>query len=56
VPAQHRFTAAVVTVQVIGDDFLVTNAGRMHKRCQRHGQREAIKVNQAGTVTETPRR
>jgi enolase len=50
-----RFTEAVGgTVQVIGDDLLVTNAGRVrqaaeHRRCNAL----LVKPNQAGTLTET---
>ncbi|HEY0441400.1 MAG TPA: phosphopyruvate hydratase [Xanthobacteraceae bacterium] len=50
-----RFTAAVGDrVQVIGDDFLVTNAARVREAA---GARQVtavlIKPNQAGTLTET---
>jgi enolase len=51
----RAFTAAVGdTVQVIGDDFLVTNAGRVSAAAAQ-GQCNAVllKPNQAGTVTET---
>ena len=50
-----RFTWAVgKRVQVIGDDFLVTNAGRI-RAAARDGACNAvlIKPNQAGTLTET---
>ena len=50
----RRFTAAAgATLQVIGDDFLVTNAARV-EAAAREGSVNAvlIKVNQAGTVTE----
>jgi enolase len=53
----RAFTAAVGrTVQVIGDDFLVTNAQRVDAAAAR-GQCNAvlIKPNQAGTITETYR-
>lgn len=49
-----RFTAAVGDrIQVIGDDFLVTNAGLV-ERAAREGTVNAVlvKVNQAGTVSE----
>src|SRR5690606_2991006 len=51
----RRFTAAVGDrVQVIGDDFLVTNAARV---CAAAAERSVtavlIKPNQAGTLTET---
>ncbi len=51
----QRFTAAVGDkVQVIGDDFLVTNAGRIAQAAADRSVNAAlIKVNQAGTVTET---
>jgi enolase len=51
----RAFTAAVGdTVQVIGDDFLVTNAARVNAAAAQ-GQCNAVllKPNQAGTVTET---
>lgn len=50
----RRFTAAVGgKVQVIGDDYLVTNADRVAEAA-RDGTVNAVlvKVNQAGTVTE----
>ncbi len=50
-----RFTAAVgENIQVIGDDYLVTNADRIAEAV-RHGACNAalIKPNQAGTMTET---
>jgi enolase len=50
-----RFTRAVGDrVQVVGDDFLVTNAARIHK-ASRAGACNAVlvKPNQAGTITET---
>jgi enolase len=51
----RRFTAAVgERVQVIGDDYLVTNAARIAKAAeQRDVNAVLIKLNQAGTVTET---
>jgi enolase len=51
----RAFTAAVGdTVQVIGDDFLVTNAARVAAAAAQ-GQCNAVllKPNQAGTITET---
>ena len=51
----RRFTAAVGDrVQVIGDDYLVTDAARV-ERAARDGACNAllVKPNQAGTVTET---
>jgi enolase len=50
----ERFTAAVGDrVQVIGDDYLVTNANRVRGAARRRSVNAAlIKVNQAGTVTE----
>ncbi len=53
----RRFTAAVGDrVQVIGDDFLVTNAARVEQAAA-NGACTAvlIKPNQAGTITETKR-
>ena len=50
----HRFTAAVGDrIQVIGDDFLVTHAGRIADAAA-DGTVNAVlvKVNQAGTVSE----
>jgi enolase len=53
--AMTRFTAAVAgRVQVIGDDFLVTNAARIETAAAEGACNAAlIKPNQAGTVTET---
>ena len=54
VAGMQRFTAAVGDrVQIVGDDYLVTNAGRV----ERAGRDRAcnallVKPNQAGTVTE----
>jgi len=50
-----RFTAAVgARVQVVGDDFLVTNAGLVEQAARGHACNAVlIKPNQAGTVTET---
>ena len=51
----RRFTAAVGgRVQVVGDDYLVTDAVRV-ERAARDGACNAllVKPNQAGTVTET---
>jgi len=53
--AMRQFTAAVGRrIQVVGDDFLVTNAARIQQAAAQ-GQCNAalIKPNQAGTVTET---
>ncbi len=49
-----RFTAAATRVQVVGDDFLVTNARRV-KDAAAAGACNAVllKPNQVGTVTET---
>ena len=49
-----RFTAAAgAGVQVIGDDFLVTNAARVRAAAEAGSVNAVlIKVNQAGTVTE----
>jgi enolase len=51
----RRFTAAVGDrIQVIGDDFLVTNAERIQQAAaSRAVNAVLIKVNQAGTVSET---
>jgi enolase 1/2/3 len=51
----RRFTAAVgARVQVIGDDYLVTNATLVRQAAQEHACNAVlIKPNQAGTVTET---
>jgi enolase 1/2/3 len=51
----RRFTAAVSErVQVIGDDFLVTNAARVRAAAAARTVTAAlIKPNQAGTLTET---
>lgn len=53
--AMARFTRAVAgRVQVIGDDFLVTNAERVARAAAIGACNAAlIKPNQAGTVTET---
>jgi enolase len=50
----ERFTAAVGDrIQVIGDDYLVTNASRVAEAARRRSVNAAlIKVNQAGTVSE----
>jgi enolase len=50
-----RFTAAVgERVQVIGDDYLVTNAALVERAAaERACNAVLIKPNQAGTVTET---
>jgi enolase len=53
--AMRQFTAAVGRrIQVVGDDFLVTNAARIQQAAAQ-GQCNAalIKPNQVGTVTET---
>jgi enolase len=49
-----RFTAAVGgRIQVIGDDYLVTSAGRVREAARgRSVNAVLIKVNQAGTVSE----
>jgi enolase len=49
-----RFTAAAGKVAVVGDDLLVTNAGRVRQAAVRRSCNTAlIKPNQAGTLTET---
>jgi enolase len=51
----RRFTQAVgARVQIVGDDLLVTNAGRV-RHAAAHGLCNAVllKPNQAGTLTET---
>jgi enolase len=50
-----RFTAAAgPRVQIVGDDFLVTNAGRVHDAAAGGACNAVlIKPNQAGTVTAT---
>jgi enolase len=50
----EQFTAAVGDrIQVIGDDYLVTNASRVSEAARRGTVNAAlIKVNQAGTVSE----
>jgi enolase len=55
VAGMRAFTAKVGDrIQVIGDDFLVTNADRIRSAAQKHACNAAlIKLNQAGTVTET---
>jgi len=49
------FTAAAgARIQVIGDDYLVTNAGRVREAAaQRACNAVLIKPNQAGTISET---
>ena len=51
----RKFTAATAErVQVIGDDFLVTNAARVRAAAERREVTAVlIKPNQAGTLTET---
>lgn len=51
----RKFTAATAKrVQVIGDDFLVTNAARVRAAAERREVTAVlIKPNQAGTLTET---
>lgn len=51
----RAFTAALgAHIQVIGDDFLVTSAGRVREAAARHACNAVlIKPNQAGTLTET---
>ena len=50
----EQFTAAAGDrIQVIGDDYLVTNAERVREAARRRSVNATlIKVNQAGTVTE----
>ena len=53
-PGFLRFTAAAKNVAVVGDDFLVTNANRIRAAAAPQACNTAlIKVNQAGTLTET---
>ncbi|MCW9038871.1 MAG: phosphopyruvate hydratase [Rhodospirillales bacterium] len=54
-PGMVRFTEAVGgRVEVIGDDFLVTNASRVAEAAQQGACNAVlIKPNQAGTLTET---
>ncbi len=54
-PGLARFTeAAGANVQVVGDDFLVTNASRIERAAEIGACNAAlIKPNQAGTVSET---
>ncbi len=51
----QRFTAAVGDrVQVIGDDYLVTNAARVARAAEERACNALlVKPNQAGTITET---
>ena len=51
----RRFTAAVGDrVQIVGDDYLVTSAGRVERAARdRACNALLVKPNQAGTVTET---
>jgi enolase len=50
----RKFTAAAGKVQVIGDDFLVTNEMRVRRAvATRAVNAVLIKPNQAGTITET---
>ena len=51
----QRFTQAVGDrIQVIGDDYLVTNAGRVERAVrERSCNGLLVKPNQAGTITET---
>lgn len=52
--AMARFTAGTKNVAVIGDDFLVTNAGRIRDAAKIGACNAAlIKPNQAGTLSET---
>jgi len=49
-----RFTAANKSIQIIGDDLLVTDAVRVKRAIAGHACNAAlIKPNQAGTITET---
>ena len=50
----EQFTVAVgYRIQVIGDDYLVTNATRVREAASRHRVNAVlVKVNQAGTVSE----
>ena len=54
-PGMQRFTQAVGDrIQVIGDDYLVTNAGRVARAArERTCNGLLVKPNQAGTITET---
>jgi enolase len=52
--AMARFTAGAANVMVIGDDFLVTDAGRIREAAKIGACNAAlIKPNQAGTLSET---
>ena len=55
VAGMQRFTAAVGDrVQIVGDDYLVTSAGRVERAARdRACNALLVKPNQAGTVTET---
>ena len=55
VDGMQRFTAAVGDrVQIVGDDYLVTSAGRVERAARdRACNALLVKPNQAGTVTET---
>lgn len=55
IDGMRRFTAAVGDrVQIVGDDYLVTNAGRVERAARdRACNALLVKPNQAGTVTET---
>ena len=55
VDGMRRFTAAVGDrVQIVGDDYLVTNARRVERAARdRACNALLLKPNQAGTVTET---
>ena len=54
-PGMQRFTQAVGDrIQVIGDDYLVTNAGRVVRAAREQACNGLlVKPNQAGTITET---
>lgn len=53
-PGIARFTALTKQVAVVGDDFLATNASRIHAAAAAGACNTAlIKPNQAGTLTET---
>ncbi|MED5420168.1 MAG: phosphopyruvate hydratase [Pseudomonadota bacterium] len=54
-PGMQRFTQAVGDrIQVIGDDYLVTNARRVERAAaERACNGLLVKPNQAGTITET---
>ena len=55
IDGMQRFSAAAgARVQIVGDDYLVTNAGRVEQAARDQACNALlVKPNQAGTVTET---